>query len=113
MTIALKYCKAAPAIAMSYLSIVWGLLGGYFFFHEVSHCRGRQDTGFEGITWPQPSACTRSSSRELLCMPFSPFAIAGVHLSHCEVVKTLEAGEISQLSLWEQRCWEQGPPPDL
>eukprot|EP00891_Asterochloris_glomerata_P008721 jgi/Astpho2/8721/Aster-05285 len=35
MTIALKYCKAAPAIAMSYLSIVWGLLGGYFFFHEV------------------------------------------------------------------------------
>ena len=41
MTIALKYCKAAPAIAMSYLSIVWGLLGGYFFFKEVSHYFGR------------------------------------------------------------------------
>ena len=36
MTYALKYAKAAPAIAMSYLSVVWGLLGGYFFFHEVS-----------------------------------------------------------------------------
>ena len=35
MTYALKYSKAAPAIAMSYLSVVWGLLGGYFFFHEV------------------------------------------------------------------------------
>lgn len=35
MTYALKYAKAAPAIAMSYLSVVWGLLGGYFFFHEV------------------------------------------------------------------------------
>lgn len=33
---ALKFAKAAPAIAMSYLSVVWGLLGGYFFFHEVS-----------------------------------------------------------------------------
>lgn len=35
MTYALKYAKAAPAIAMSYLSVVWGLLGGYFFFHEI------------------------------------------------------------------------------
>ena len=35
MTYALKFAKAAPAIAMSYLSVVWGLLGGYFFFHEV------------------------------------------------------------------------------
>ena len=35
MTYALKYAKAAPAIAMSYLSVVWGLLGGYFFFQEV------------------------------------------------------------------------------
>lgn len=34
MTIALQYCKAAQAIAMSYLSVVWGLLGGYFVFHE-------------------------------------------------------------------------------
>ena len=36
MTYALKYSKAAPALAMSYLSVVWGLLGGFFFFHEVS-----------------------------------------------------------------------------
>lgn len=35
MTYALKFAKAAPAIAMSYLSVVWGLLGGYIFFHEV------------------------------------------------------------------------------
>lgn len=35
MTYALKFAKAAPAIAMSYLSVVWGLLGGYAFFHEV------------------------------------------------------------------------------
>lgn len=35
MTYALKFAKAAPAIAMSYLSVVWGLLGGFFFFHEV------------------------------------------------------------------------------
>ena len=35
MTYALKFAKAAPAIAMSYLSVVWGLLGGLFFFHEV------------------------------------------------------------------------------
>ena len=41
MTIALKYCKAAPAIARSYLSIVWGLLGGYILFKEVSHCPAR------------------------------------------------------------------------
>lgn len=38
MTYALKYAKAAPALAMSYLSVVWGLLGGYFVFHEVSLC---------------------------------------------------------------------------
>lgn len=36
MTYALKYSKAAPALAMSYLSVVWGLLGGFFFFHEVT-----------------------------------------------------------------------------
>lgn len=36
MTYALKFAKAAPAIAMSYLSVVWGLLGGYAFFHEVT-----------------------------------------------------------------------------
>ncbi|KAK9829224.1 hypothetical protein WJX72_004585 [[Myrmecia] bisecta] len=35
MTYALQYAKAAPAIAMSYLSIVWGLLYGFFIFHEV------------------------------------------------------------------------------
>ena len=38
MTYALKFAKAAPALAMSYLSVVWGLLGGFFFFHEVSIC---------------------------------------------------------------------------
>lgn len=37
MTYALKFAKAAPAIAMSYLSVVWGLLGGYFFFNEVRY----------------------------------------------------------------------------
>ena len=74
MTIALKYCKAAPAIAMSYLSIVWGLLGGYFFFHEVSHCLGRQVTTFRVVIEPPPSARTCSSSHELLCMPSLSFA---------------------------------------
>ena len=38
MTYALKFAKAAPALAMSYLSVVWGLLGGFYLFHEVSIC---------------------------------------------------------------------------
>ena len=71
MTVALKYCKAAPAIAMSYLSIVWGLLGGYFFFKEVSHCLGMQETTFEGSIGPPPGAWTCSTSHELLQMSVS------------------------------------------
>lgn len=35
MTFALQNCKAAPAIAMSYLSVVWSLLSGIFVFHEI------------------------------------------------------------------------------
>ncbi len=35
MTFALQNCKAASAIAMSYLSIVWSLLSGIFIFHEI------------------------------------------------------------------------------
>ncbi len=35
MTFALRYAKAAPALAMSYISIVATLLYGYFIFAEV------------------------------------------------------------------------------
>eukprot|EP00884_Botryococcus_braunii_P009322 jgi/Botrbrau1/18391/Bobra.152_1s0003.1 len=35
MTFALRYAKAAPALAMSYISIVATLLYGYFIFSEV------------------------------------------------------------------------------
>ena len=34
MTFALQNAKAAPAIAMSYLSVVWSLLFGICIFHE-------------------------------------------------------------------------------
>ena len=35
MTFALKYVKAAPALAMSYLSVVWSILYGYYIFGDV------------------------------------------------------------------------------
>lgn len=35
MTFALQNAKAAPAIAMSYLSVVWSLLSGILIFHEI------------------------------------------------------------------------------
>lgn len=35
MTFALKYVKAAPALAMSYLSVVWSILYGYYIFRDV------------------------------------------------------------------------------
>jgi len=35
MTFALQNCKAAPAIAMSYLSVVWSILSGILIFHEI------------------------------------------------------------------------------
>ena len=34
-TIALKMVEASLATAMSYLSVVWGILSGYLVFHEV------------------------------------------------------------------------------
>ncbi len=34
-TIALKMVEASLATAMSYLSVVWGMLSGYLVFHEV------------------------------------------------------------------------------
>lgn len=36
-TIALKMVQASLATAMSYLSVVWGILSGYFVFSEVGH----------------------------------------------------------------------------
>ena len=33
MTMALRRVKAAPATAMSYLSVVWGILAGLAIFH--------------------------------------------------------------------------------
>lgn len=36
MTMALRRVKAAPATAMSYLSVVWGILAGLAIFN-VSH----------------------------------------------------------------------------
>ena len=38
LTYGLRSAKAAPAIATSYLSVVWGVLAGYFLFKEV--CTG-------------------------------------------------------------------------
>ena len=35
LTHGLRSAKAAPAIATSYLSVVWGVLAGFFIFHEV------------------------------------------------------------------------------
>ncbi len=37
LTYGLRSAKAAPAIATSYLSVVWGVLAGYFLFKEVRH----------------------------------------------------------------------------
>jgi hypothetical protein len=37
MTMALRRVKAAPATAMSYLSVVWGILAGLAIF-RVSRC---------------------------------------------------------------------------
>ncbi|KAL0034340.1 hypothetical protein WJX77_009880 [Trebouxia sp. C0004] len=36
-TLALKLVEASLATAMSYLSVVWGMLSGYLVFHEVSN----------------------------------------------------------------------------
>ena len=35
LQVALRHAKAAPTVAMSYLSIVCGLAGGYVLFGEV------------------------------------------------------------------------------
>lgn len=35
MTCALRYARAAPALAMSYISVVLTILYGYFIFSEV------------------------------------------------------------------------------
>ena len=35
LTAALRLVEASPATAMSYLTVVWGLILGYFFFSEV------------------------------------------------------------------------------
>ena len=36
MTCALRYARAAPALAMSYISVVLTILYGYFIFSEVT-----------------------------------------------------------------------------
>jgi drug/metabolite transporter (DMT)-like permease len=35
LTAALRLVEASSATAMSYLTVVWGLILGYFFFSEV------------------------------------------------------------------------------
>ena len=35
MTCALRYARAAPALAMSYISVVLTIIYGYFIFYEV------------------------------------------------------------------------------
>jgi hypothetical protein len=35
MTMGLRRMQAAPSAAISYLSVVWGALAGFFVFHEV------------------------------------------------------------------------------
>ena len=35
MTCALRYARAAPALAMSYISVVLTILYGYYIFSEV------------------------------------------------------------------------------
>ena len=35
MTCALRYARAAPALAMSYISVVLTIIYGYFIFNEV------------------------------------------------------------------------------
>ena len=41
LQVALRHAKAAPTVAMSYLSIVCGLTGGYVLFGEVSNAMRR------------------------------------------------------------------------
>ncbi len=38
MTMALRRVKAAPATAMSYLSVVWGIVAGLAIFHVRNTC---------------------------------------------------------------------------
>lgn len=40
LTLGLRSAKAAPAIATSYLSVVWGILASLFIFHETPSKRG-------------------------------------------------------------------------
>lgn len=40
LTLGLRSAKAAPAIATSYLSVVWGILASLFIFHEQPSKRG-------------------------------------------------------------------------
>ena len=39
LTSALRLVEASPATAMSYLTVVWGLILGYFVFKEVCCAR--------------------------------------------------------------------------
>ena len=52
LTHGLRSAKAAPAIATSYLSVVWGLLAGYFLFHEVQSLPDRVFHKLEFQTHP-------------------------------------------------------------
>ena len=42
MTNALRFARAAPALAMSYLSVVLTLIYGYFFFAEARPSAGKR-----------------------------------------------------------------------
>ncbi|DBA66693.1 TPA: hypothetical protein ACH3X2_002157 [Trebouxia sp. C0005] len=50
-TLALKLVEASLATAMSYLSVVWGMLSGYLVFHEIS---GTNQEGSSYTTFKPP-----------------------------------------------------------
>ena len=54
LTYGLRSAKAAPAIATSYLSVVWGVLAGYFVFDEVRPAL-RSGRSLPSLTLPCPT----------------------------------------------------------
>ena len=76
---------------MSYLSIVWGLLGGYFFFKEVSHRLARlllkEHLGRHLV--PALAAVVTSCC----ACHFYPVQLL-ICFCDCAFVDTLEAGEL-------------------
>ena len=66
MTNALRFARAAPALAMSYISVVITLVYGYLFFDEVgpprNHCALSSRAGCI-CTLDSPKVCSVNSSQ--------------------------------------------------